>query len=189
MSKGRISLQDHNPLWAKQFESLNSMFKIHLEGEFIAIEHVGSTSIPDIKAKPILDIDIVIANDDVVLSRVIDKLEVLGYKHMGNKGIPGREAFKMIKATNELLTSIDHHLYVCKIGCIALQNHLNLRDHLRRHPDQALAYSQLKEELSQKFPFDMNAYVDGKTDFILNILDSMGMTKEDIQLIGDQNRL
>src|SRR5579859_1543910 len=144
----RIVLEDHNPQWAEQFLRLKEVYEVHLGGLITGIKKVGSTSIPGIKAKPVIDIDIIVEKPER-LRDVILQLEGLGYIHAGDLGIEGREAFS--RTSSEVPVSHPrrewppHHLYVCRQGIESLQNHLLLRDYLRNHPEKAREYSALKE--------------------------------------------
>ncbi|OJJ22351.1 hypothetical protein BKI52_06625 [marine bacterium AO1-C] len=193
MSSKKVVVVDYDPAWAGQFEALHKVLAKHLGSDFLTIEHVGSTSIKGLKAKPIIDLDIVIADNDEVRNRVIDKLAQLGYIHRGDLGIEGREAFKrptnQVPETPENTTWFVHHLYVCKEGNLALQNHLQFRDYLRSHPDEVTAYGNLKQTLAKKFPYNIDAYIDGKTDFITRILALTGLDQAQTSTIEKQNKL
>src|SRR5262245_51865013 len=104
-----------------------------LAGVAVTIEHVGSTAVPGLAAKPIIDMDVVIRSRSD-LPAVITRLATLGYQHQGDLGIPDREAFRPPPGLPP------HHLYVCLAGCAALRNHITLRDHLRSHPADAATY-------------------------------------------------
>lgn len=189
--KKEITVVDYQPEWAEQFRAFCSVFQKYLEGKELAIEHVGSTSVEGLAAKPILDIDIIVEDDDRKLSIVIGILETLGYRHVGDQGVPGREALK----PNTKYAPIDgsdrvwpkHHLYVCREGAVPLQNHLTLRDYLRTHPEKRKAYGMLKKQLAEKFPNDMDAYIDGKTEFIVEILQDNGFTHSTLEAIKGIN--
>ena len=191
--KTKIIIADYNPIWSKQFEEIKTALIHFIDEGIIEIEHVGSTSIQGLKAKPIIDLDIIIKNDQKIMNRVIDQLSELGYIHIGDLGVSGREAFKKLNAkTPDLGTNkewFEHHLYLCKKGSIGLENHLNFRNYLRTHPDKVKEYSQLKEALANKFPYDIDSYIDGKTDFIIDILNKAGMKAEDTKRIDVENKL
>jgi GrpB-like predicted nucleotidyltransferase (UPF0157 family) len=123
------------------------------------IEHVGSTAVPGLAAKPIIDMTIVIdtRND---LPAVIDRLQTIGYRHEGDLGILGREAFTTPPATPP------HHLYVCAADNENLARVLAFRDFLRTHPDTARNYVTLKRSLAEQFRTDRTAYTNAKTTFI-----------------------
>ena len=114
---------------------------------------------------------------------MIGRLAELNYKHLGNLGIEGREAFS--RPENE---PVLHNLYVCTSGSAALANHLVLRDHLRIHPQDVLAYSCLKRDLAQRFAQDIDSYVEGKTEFIRNILAKNGVALGALNALRSVNR-
>lgn len=191
MSPKKVVVVDYDPNWANQFAALREVLVQHLEPDIIAIEHVGSTSVQGLKAKPIIDLNIVIEDNDDTLATVINKLSKLGYIHRGDLGIAGREAFKrpveQVPYTEEEKTWFVHHLYVCKEGNLALQNHLAFRDYLRAHPKEAATYGELKQSLAKKFTYDIDAYIDGKTEFITQILAKVGIDKQKTEIIKRQN--
>ena len=125
----------------------------------VRIEHVGSTSVPGLPAKPIIDMDVVIESEDQ-LEDVAARLAAIGYEPRGDLGVTGRYAFKSPAG------SPDHHLYVCARDSAELLRHLKFRDYLRGHPEQAAAYGRLKQSLAQAHPFDREGYTEGKTHWI-----------------------
>ncbi|NMM50797.1 GrpB family protein [Marinigracilibium pacificum] len=189
----KIIIEPYNKVWKEQFESLRDYLLSHIQNDILEIVHVGSTSVPGLSAKPVIDLDIIIENDNKKLDKVILKLESLGYQHRGDLGISGREAFKRansrIPITDSDIEWFPHHLYVCKEGCVALRNHLALKKHLLENPDKVVEYSNLKHKLADKFPDNMDAYIDGKTEFILDILKKEGMKSSEIDLIKSQNEI
>ena len=114
------------------------------------IQHVGSTSIPGMKAKPIIDIDVGLKNwNDFEKAR--NELAKIGYDHEGDRSITGREAFcRNGKVHNEILDSIDHHLYVCSVDNEEYKRHILFRDYLRNHTEARDRYNQIKEEILAK---------------------------------------
>ena len=182
-----IKIVDYNPQWESQFLNLESIFLKYLGDKILKVEHVGSTSIPGLKSKPVIDIDIVIKNSDVLERKVIKELEKLGYKHIGDLGISGREAFKLLES--EIYKYPKHNLYVCREGSIGLKNHLLFRDYLIENPEKVEEYGNLKLELARNFPNNIDTYCSGKTEFITKILISYGMNKNDVKLIRDENKI
>lgn len=193
MIREKIIVQNYNPEWEQMFKSLEKVLAKNLEDEIIKIEHVGSTSIKGMKAKPIIDLDIIIENNEKTLKSVIEKLKTLGYIHLGEMGISGREAFKRTDLktpiTNPKRKWFEHNLYLCKEGSIGLKNHLALKKHLLENPLKVIEYSNLKEKLADKFSDDIDMYVDGKTDFILSILREEGIKSSESKLIETQNKI
>ena len=150
------------------------------------IEHVGSTSVEGMWAKPILDIDIIVINNRDS-KQVIERLISVGYSHIGNLGVEGREALKY-KKDNKHITWMDHNLYVCIDECENLRNHLLLRKHLRNNVKAIEVYSKIKRELAEKYPHDIDAYVDGKTIIITEFLKNEGMGIDELNRIETINK-
>ena len=129
------------------------------------IQHVGSTSIPGMKAKPIIDIDVGLENWSD-FEAVKKALAEIGYEHEGDKGITGREAFcRNEKVHNEILDGIDHHLYVCFVDNEEYKRHILFRDYLRNHDEARDRYNYIKEEILAKVGQENRAgYVQMKED-------------------------
>ena len=164
-----IEVADYDPQWPLRFAEIASRVQVAFaDGALVGIEHVGSTSVPGLPAKPILDIDVVIpARTD--LPEAIACLGTLGYEHQGDGGIPSREAFRSPLETPR------HNLYVCAQDSPELFRHLAFRDYIRVNPDAALRYGELKRDLAARHSIDIDAYVDGKTQFVEAILrDALG---------------
>ena len=114
------------------------------------VQHVGSTSIPGMKAKPIIDIDVGLENWGN-FENVKSKLATIGYEYEGDRGIKGREAFcRNGKVQNKILDNIDHHLYVCSVDNEEYKRHILFRDYLRSHDEARDRYNQIKEEILAK---------------------------------------
>jgi len=126
--------------------------------------------VPGLAAKPILDIDIVLQNE-TNFEEVKALLEANGYHHTGDLGITGREVFKY-RDKPELMR---HNLYVLSEGADELRRHLTFRDWLRSHPEDREAYAQVKMAAAQQFPNDIDAYIDSKSDVILDIYTRCGL--------------
>lgn len=133
--------------------------------EVVALHHIGSTSIPDIYAKPIIDMLMVVRQIERV-DAYNQTMRQLGYLPQGEGGIPGRRFF--IKGSEDNRT---HHLHVYAAGHPEITRHLAFRDYMQAHPQQAEAYSALKRELAQRFPHDIDGYIAGKQPFIEKIIE------------------
>lgn len=129
------------------------------------IQHVGSTSIPGMKAKPIIDIDVGLKNWGN-FENVKSKLATIGYEYEGDRGITGREAFcRNGKVQNKILDNIDHHLYVCSVDNEEYKRHILFRDYLRNHDEARDRYNQIKEEILAKVgPENRAGYVQMKEE-------------------------
>ncbi|NML37616.1 GrpB family protein [Chitinophaga sp. G-6-1-13] len=191
MENRTITVVPYSAEWADTFERLAGIYRAQLGHLISGVEHVGSTSVPGLAAKPIIDIDILIQTSAGLLP-VVAILEQLGYTWRGDLGIPGREAFGRNADTAPLDGSSTswpaHNLYVCVEGCVSLKNHLQLRNYLRQHPEAARQYGTLKQELAVKYPNDIDSYVEGKTAFITGILAHTGMEADALKNITAQNK-
>lgn len=129
------------------------------------IQHVGSTSILGMKAKPIIDIDVGLENW-ADFEAVKKALAEIGYEHEGDRGITGREAFcRNEKTHNEILDTIDHHLYVCSVDNEEYKRHILFRDYLISHIEARDRYNQIKDEILAKVgPENRAGYVQMKED-------------------------
>jgi GrpB-like predicted nucleotidyltransferase (UPF0157 family) len=158
-----VVVVDYDPSWPTTFRRLRDRLAATLGPLAVAIEHVGSTAVPGLAAKPIIDLDVVIA-DRTDLSAVIRRLRPLGYHHEGDLGVPGREAFTTPAGAPP------HHLYVCAVGTPALDRHLAFRDALRADAAAADAYGDLKRTLAARLRQDRGAYTEAKSAFIEQVL-------------------
>lgn len=172
----KVIVVDYDPSWPDTFEHLRAGIWPHIRDVATAVEHVGSTSVPGLAAKPVIDMTVVVPTAPA-MEAVIDRLGKIGYRHRGDLGIPGREAFACPEGTPA------HHLYACVAGNDGLRNHLTLRDHLRSDPEALREYCRLKRELALQFADDIDGYIDGKTEFILSILARAGFTDDQLSAI------
>ncbi|MDR9852537.1 GrpB family protein [Paenibacillus sp. VCA1] len=162
-----ITVVEYDPDWVRLFEDLRDFVLPALSDIIVAIEHVGSTSVPGLAAKPIVDIDVVVPTEAEVQTAV-QRLTSLGYLHEGDLGIAGREAFI---PPNHVPW---HHLYVCTAENEEYKRHILFRDYLRSHPEDAKAYGDLKFELAERFRDDRKSYTRAKSDFVKGILKLAG---------------
>ena len=157
-----VVVVDYDPEWPSVFEALRSSLWPAVQDIATSIEHVGSTSVPGLAAKPVIDMDIVVAEGDVATG--IERVTSVGYQHRGDLGIPDREAFACPPGLPR------HHLYLCPSGSQALANHLAIRNFLRSDESAASAYGELKKRLAREFPRDIDRYIEAKTSFLVAIL-------------------
>jgi GrpB-like predicted nucleotidyltransferase (UPF0157 family) len=158
-----IEVVPYDPHWRVLFEREASELVEIFGAEIVAIHHVGSTAIPNMSAKPIIDVLVevrCIERIDDFNQEMIDR----GYLPKGEFGISGRRFF--IKGDEEQRS---HHIHVFQMGNPEFERHLAFRDYMIAHPEEAKAYSRLKEELALKFPHDIEGYMAGKDDFIKEV--------------------
>ncbi len=161
----RIEVHPYDPAWKTVFLELQAMLQGILGDLALSIEHVGSTSVEGLAAKPIIDIDVVMESYEA-FSAIVERLAAAGYEHRGDLGIAGREAFKRTFEDGFM----SYHLYVCPKDGEELRRHLALRDYLRTHPDARDAYGALKMANAEKFRYDIDGYIEAKGPFIRDIL-------------------
>jgi GrpB-like predicted nucleotidyltransferase (UPF0157 family) len=150
--------------WPDQFESLRCRVDAALTAIAHETIHVGSTAVPGLAAKPIIDLDVVVPARSLVAPAVA-ALESAGWRHEGDLGVPGREAFEPVPGA-----AVYHHLYLVVAGSTAHRDHLDLRDYLRRHPAECERYAALKRELAALLATDRDAYLTGKADLVTELL-------------------
>ena len=154
---------DYDPAWPTLFEEIRSRVEPLVADLDGWVEHVGSTSGPGLAAKPIIDIDVVVRTAAQV-ALAVERLAVIGYIHQGDRGIVGREAFQPPPRTPY------HHLYVVVEGSKPHSDHIDLRNYLRRHPDEAQRYAGRKRKIAYLLGNDRDAYLTAKSDIISEFL-------------------
>ena len=160
----RVIVVPYSKQWKTDFEIIKQHLLPAVKDTIISIEHIGSTSVEGLSAKPIIDIDIVI-KDYSVFNTVVERLATLGYIHEGNLGIKDREAFDY-KGNADLPK---HHLYVCPEFSAELHRHIAFRDYLRNNPEAVQKYSKVKEAGAELFPDSIDDYIAYKSPCIEEI--------------------
>lgn len=162
-----VVMVPYDPRWPLAFAALRDRAAQALGALALAVEHVGSTAVPGLWAKPIIDLDVVVATS-ADRPRATARLETLGYIHEGDLGVPGRDAFVWSPGEPR------HHLYVRPADSPALRRHLLFRDALRGDPEAAAAYAGLKLAAARRFRDDRAAYTAAKDAFVAEILRRCG---------------
>ena len=166
----RIRVVPYDPEWPRNFEAIRREIKACL-GELAAqIHHVGSTSVPGLSAKPIIDLDVELRNPSD-FPAVRDLLAAAGYQHEGDLGIRDREAF--CYAGKDHLQK--HHLYVCPPDSRELRRHLTFRNYLRTHPEAVREYSRVKEAAACQHSDSIEGYMAYKAAYIAGIYQKCGL--------------
>ena len=165
-----VAVVPYSPRWKEDFSLLRDRIA-GAAGTFLsAVEHVGSTSVEGLAAKPIVDIDAVLMAPDL-FPAVKEALAGIGYEYEGDRGIPGREAFRYVGA--EILPK--HNLYVCPPDSPELARHLAFRDWLRANPAGAEAYGRIKQRAAEDWPYEIERYIEAKTPFIESVYREKGL--------------
>jgi GrpB-like predicted nucleotidyltransferase (UPF0157 family) len=160
-ANGEIILVEHSPNWREAFEREARVICDALSDLPLELHHIGSTAIPSIVAKPVIDMLGSAASLDA-LDAHAPRLAAIGYQVMGEFGIPGRRYFRK-DAPDGTRT---HQLHVFALGSPDFARHLDFRDYLRAFPAEAAAYATLKRELAERWGSDMKAYSAGKSEFV-----------------------
>lgn len=167
----RVVVVPYSEQWKKDFEIIKQYLLPAVEDIIIGIEHIGSTSVEGLSAKPIIDIDIVI-KDYSVFDTVVEKLASLGYIHEGNLGIKDREAFDY-KGNADLPK---HHLYVCPEFSAELHRHIAFRDYLKNNPEAVVKYSKVKEDGAKLFPNSIDDYIAYKSPCVDDLYNAINLS-------------
>jgi len=160
-----IKLIPHSDAWRRKYELETARIRTALGSTATASHHIGSTAIPGILAKPVIDILVEATSVELVDDRS-DCMKALGYEAKGTYGIPGRRYFR--KDTPKGVREFHVHVFV--VGSEEAEKHLAFRDYLRSHPEVAQEYSELKHGLAARHCADKSVYVVGKTSFIAKIV-------------------
>ena len=160
----RVLMEPYNPDWIRQFAWEATLILSALGSTATDVHHIGSTAIPGIYAKPVLDL-LLVVNSVIALDSKQSAIEALGYEARGEYGIPGRRFYRRDNADGDRT----HQAHAFETGSPQIARHLAFRDYMIAHPDAAEAYSDLKRELAAKHPNDIEAYMDGKDAFIQEI--------------------
>jgi len=156
----------YNPAWPSWFLRIRDLVAEKLGPTCLAIEHVGSTAVPGMTAKPIIDIAVVIERSMFQIVKAL--LDELGYRHQGDLGIQGREAFNLENSGMSARLP-PHHLYVCPRESEELKSQIAFRDYLRAHPEWVLRLSELKRSLCEQYGAEREAYMEGKSAMVREI--------------------
>jgi GrpB-like predicted nucleotidyltransferase (UPF0157 family)/ribosomal protein S18 acetylase RimI-like enzyme len=162
MRKDPVVIVPYDAAWPAQFAQLAARARRALGGLPARIEHVGSTAVPGLAAKPIIDLDVIVSPRDVAVA--LDRLATVGYVAQGDKGIPGRESMRWPSDEPR------HHLYICHDDAPALDDHLRARQLLRSDPALAAEYAALKQSLASRFRDRRDAYQGGKDEFLARLM-------------------
>ena len=170
LKRGEVVVVPYDPRWPTLFEEAAAQLRTTLGAAILAVHHVGSTAIPGLCAKPILDVLVSVRDFDEA-KQLVGPLHGLGYEFRPEEEIPDRHYFRRPPG-GELRT---HHLSLAEPGSRHHTVTLGFRDALRGNAKLATAYARLKLDLAQQFPFDRPAYIEGKTRFVREVLATIGL--------------
>ena len=154
----------YDPRWPLEFECASSEVSVAMGAVVMAVHHIGSTSIPGLLAKPVIDM-LAEVSDLSAVDQQATVMAGLGYEVMGEFGITGRRYFRR----NDAQGRRTHQIHAFVAGCFHVIRHLAFRDYLRAHPTPTRQYGELKRRLAEAHPHDVEAYMDGKDAFVKHI--------------------
>ncbi|MBU8590054.1 GrpB family protein [Priestia megaterium] len=163
VERGLVKLEPYNYKWSKLFEKERELLSSQLKDLIVEIEHVGSTSVEGLFAKPIIDIAIGVSSLDVIM-KLKEKVKELGYVEIP-VSLDGKHVFAKYKERK-----ITHFLHVMIYNQNLWVDQISFRDYLRSTPDAKIEYTKLKEELVNKYPKDVISYTNKKKKFVDDIL-------------------
>lgn len=170
MQTAKVTVVPYDKAWETAFENIKNELEAVIGHLILGIEHVGSTSVAGMSAKPCIDLDVII-EDYSVFDEIVNKLAAVGYIHEGDLGIPDREAFRYRDKPHLML----HHLYVCPQDSQELHRHITFRDFLRQNAEAVQTYSAVKETAAALFPDDIGQYMAHKTPCIEALYEKCGL--------------
>jgi GrpB-like predicted nucleotidyltransferase (UPF0157 family) len=152
-------LQPYSSIWEINFLKIKNILIAAMDKLEVEIEHIGSTVVPGLAAKAIIDLDIVYEKESD-FDFIKKQLEKIGYYHAGNQGIIGREVFKKKPKLlpNSVLDTISHHLYVCQRENEEMHKHIAFRNYLLKNEEAIRAYEKLKFEIAIEASQDRKKY-------------------------------
>ncbi|HWB14262.1 MAG TPA: GrpB family protein [Pirellulales bacterium] len=162
VEKRDIQIVDYDPRWADEFQGHAARILAALGKTAQRIEHIGSTSVPGLAAKPIVDI-LVVVNDSAVEAAYLPQLKGAGYELRVRE--PDFHEHRMFRTPERNV-----HIHVFSLGSPEIERYLIFRDRLRSSADDRLRYEKTKRELAVRSWSDMNAYADAKTEVVESIL-------------------
>jgi GrpB-like predicted nucleotidyltransferase (UPF0157 family) len=193
----RVTIEPHNPAWATEFQKSKASLEADLKDiPYVSIEHVGSTSIPGLPAKPVLDIDIIVTPE--ALPSACAALVKAGYFDCGEMNVPGRFAFRQPGFGQKDAAWGNSHMvgekeemrrntYVMVEGCVALRNHLDIKRTLMNNEVLREEYGRVKMQLTERDFAHIGEYAFSKNEILWRILETAGWRGEDLEEVKKAN--
>jgi GrpB-like predicted nucleotidyltransferase (UPF0157 family) len=164
LQRGSVHLVPYDPAWAMLFQAERDRLQQALHPFALDIQHIGSTAVPGLAAKPLLDLGVAAA-DAAAVAACVPRLTALGYTYRGDRGASQGHFFDIGPDH-----ALRHYLHLMMIDQPGWQSYLRFRDYLRAHPAARDAYQQLKQDLAIRYAADRAAYSAAKTAFVEHIL-------------------
>jgi GrpB-like predicted nucleotidyltransferase (UPF0157 family) len=169
--KDKIEIVEFDPNWPLLYAQEEKLLREALNFVLgLSIEHIGSTSVPGLAAKPIIDIMISVESHNL-WPGLVEPVKALGYVHWGTND----DGMLFVKGAPPLGEKRTHHVHVYDFEGSRWKKEKDFRDYLRTHPEEAGRYEELKRRLAAQFTFDREAYTDSKTDYILSVMEKIAL--------------
>lgn len=179
-----IRLVPSDPAWPRLFDEEAARLRAIIPADLlVALDHIGSTAVPGLPAKPVIDIQATVRDLEVARARLVAPLEAAGYAFRAEN--PDTDRLFFVKGLPPSAPHRTHHLHIMEDGPGALR-HIAFRNHLRDHPAEAAAYAALKQDLARRFRDDREAYTAAKGDFIATVLDRAAAEGHDEEAPGER---
>lgn len=167
-----VKIEEYNDEWPFYYQVEKRKIEEVMTDKAIAIEHIGSTSVQGLGAKPIIDF-MVGVKDLKEVESFIEPLAGIGYEHVFHKEFPNRRFFRRGQ-----WRAGTHHLHIYVYGSEEWNNNILFRDYLKTHPETLKQYNQLKKELAEKYPHDRVAYTNAKHPFIIDVIQKANLIEK-----------
>lgn len=174
-----IVVVDYQPNWPALFQAESAFLSQALQSVLVSLHHIGSTSVPGLPAKPVIDMLAEVRSLEA-LDACNPAMQQLGYEPRGELGIAGRRYFS--KGGDERRS---HHLHAFATAHPGLEKHLVFRDYFRVHSQEATRYAHLKRQLAQAHPDDIEAYMAGKAPLIAELLEQAHQWRKSLPSVGN----
>ncbi|WP_226577346.1 GrpB family protein [Halobacillus litoralis] len=155
----RVEVRPYDEKWIDLFEEEKKKLSSLFQSQLVAIHHIGSTSVSGLSAKPVIDI-LPVVKEIGRVDGYNENMRALGYEARGENGLPGRRFF--LKGGEDRT----HHVHVFEQGNDEITRHLAFRDYLRNHPSDRNQYARVKRELAERYPYDIESYIEGKNQLV-----------------------
>ncbi|GEM_PF-357646 len=180
LKRNSVELKEHESIWKDEFVKEKAILSSILQKNVLSINHIGSTAIPCICAKPILDIAVEVDGFDIMGS-LDEAMQANGFIHRSMHDESGKRLY--VKGGEDYRT---HHVHFFEKGSKELKDHLFFRDYLIDNISVAKKYEELKRKLAFQFPCDREKYTEGKSEFIRSILSLQGNSKVELSIFNNE---
>ena len=169
-----VQIVPYDPAWPGLFSMEAERLRAVLEpGQIVGIEHFGSTAVPGLAAKPIIDILIAVRSLERAKATMIEPILALGYVYWAEN--PKQDRMFFVKGMPPYGERRTHHIHITELGGEMWCRRLPFRDHLRAHPEEARCYEALKRDLAGRYPTDRERYTDSKSEYVETVYRKMGL--------------